>query len=129
MTKSTIIATNLAPAALGPYSQGVCTGSLVFCSGQIPLDHSGEIPSTIAEQTRQSLKNVAAVLEAGGAGLETTVKTLVFLKDMNDFAAMNEVYASFFPKDPPARSTIEVTRLPRDALVEIEAVAVAVTQR
>jgi 2-iminobutanoate/2-iminopropanoate deaminase len=83
------------------------------------------MPASIAEQTHQSLKNVAAVLEAGGASLASAVKTTVFLKDMNDFAAMNAVYATYFPENPPARSTIEVARLPKDALVEIEAVAVS----
>ncbi len=97
MTKSTIVATDAAPAALGPYSQGVRAGSLVFCSGQLPMDLAGKIPATIAEQTHQSLKNMSAVLQAGGASLKTVVKTIVFLKNMNDFAAMNEVYATYFP--------------------------------
>jgi len=125
MTKKTIIATPTAPPAAGPYSQAVRAGGLVFCAGQLPMDLSGAIPPTIAEQTRQSLKNVAAVLEAGGASLSSTVKTTVFLKNMNDFAEMNAIYATFFPENPPARSTIEVARLPRDALVEIEAVAIS----
>lgn len=123
MTKPTVIATNAVPAALGPYSQGMRSGPLVFCSGQIPVDPSGNIPATVVEQTHQSLRNVAAVLEAGGGSLKTTVKTTVFLKNMNDFAAMNEVYATYFPENPPARSTVEVARLPRDVLVEIEAIA------
>ena len=89
------------------------------------MDLSGKIPLTIAEQTHQSLKNVAAVLEAAGASLRTAVKTTVFLKNMNDFATMNEIYATYFAENPPARSTIEVARLPRDALIEIEAVAVS----
>jgi len=125
MTSKTIIATAKAPAAAGPYSQAVRTGNLVFCAGQLPMDLSGALPATIAEQTKLSLQNVAAVLEAGGASLASTVKTTVFLKDMNDFAEMNAVYATFFPENPPARSTIEVARLPKDALVEIEAVAIA----
>lgn len=128
MTKRTIVATEAAPAALGPYSQGVRTGSLVFCSGQLPIDLAGNIPSTVVDQTHQSLKNVSAVLEAGGASLKSVVKTIVFLKNMNDFAAMNEVYATYFPHNPPARSTIEVARLPRDVLVEIEAVAISETE-
>lgn len=128
MTKPTIVATEAAPAALGPYSQGVRAGSLVFCSGQLPIDLAGQIPTTVVEQTHQSLKNVSAVLEAGGASLKSAVKTIVFLKNMNDFAAMNEVYATYFPRNPPARSTIEVARLPRDVLVEIEAVAVSETE-
>lgn len=121
-----IIATNAAPAAIGPYSQGVDGGSIVITSGQLPID-----PATgafaaggIAGQTRQSLENVRAILVQAGLGLENVIKTTVFLKDMNDFAAMNEVYASFFPADPPARSAVEVARLPKDALVEIEAIAV-----
>jgi 2-iminobutanoate/2-iminopropanoate deaminase len=125
MIKKTVIATPTAPAAAGPYSQAVRAGALVFCAGQLPMDLSGAMPATIAEQTRQSLENVAAVLEAGGASLASTVKTTVFLKNMNDFAEMNAVYATFFPEQPPARSTIEVARLPRDALVEIEAVAIS----
>ena len=125
MTNSIVIATPVAPAAVGPYSQGIQTGSLVFCSGQLPMDLSGKIPLTIAEQTHQSLKNVAAVLEAAGASLRTAVKTTVFLKNMNDFATMNEIYATYFAENPPARSTIEVARLRRDALIEIEAIAVS----
>jgi 2-iminobutanoate/2-iminopropanoate deaminase len=127
MTKPTTVATDAAPAALGPYSQGVRTGSLVFCSGQLPIDLAGQIPATVVEQTHRSLKNVSAVLEAGGASLKSVVKTIVFLKNMSDFAAMNEVYGTYFPHNPPARSTIEVARLPRDVLVEIEAVAVCET--
>ena len=123
MTTKTIIATPNAPAALGPYSQAVRAGSLVFCAGQLPLDPAGEIPASIAEQTHQSLKNVAAVLQAGGASLASAVKTTVFLKDMNDFAGMNKIYAEFFTKDFPARSTLQVARIPKDCLVEIEVVA------
>ncbi|CAN5185472.1 RidA family protein [soil metagenome] len=125
MTTKTIVATPKAPAALGPYSQAVRAGNLVFCAGQLPLDLAGAMPASIAQQTHQSLKNVAAVLEAGGASLASAVKTTVFLKDMNDFAAMNEVYATYFPANPPARSTVEVARLPKDALVEIEAIAIS----
>ena len=120
------IATENAPAAIGPYSQGVDGGSVVITSGQLPID-----PATgafagddIARQTRQSLQNVQAVLAGAGLGMESIIKTTVFLKDMNDFAAMNEVYATFFPSAPPARSAVEVARLPKDALVEIEAIAV-----
>ena len=121
-----IIATNAAPAAIGPYSQGIDGGSVVITSGQLPID-----PATgafaeggIAGQTRQSLKNVQAILAQAGLGMENIIKTTVFLKDMNDFAAMNEAYAEFFPAEPPARSAVEVARLPKDALVEIEAIAV-----
>lgn len=121
-----VIATSAAPAAIGPYSQGIDGGSIVITSGQIPLDPAtgAFAASDIAGQTRQCLKNVGAVLAEAGLGMENIIKTTVFLKDMNDFAAMNEVYATFFPGEPPARSAVEVARLPKDALVEIEAIAV-----
>lgn len=128
------ISTDAAPAAIGPYSQAVSTAgdvpeawALIYTSGQLPIDpQSGTfVPGGIAEQTAQSLKNLSAVLEAGGSSLGHVIKTTVFLKDMNDFAAMNAVYATFFSQRPPARSTVEVARLPKDALVEIEAVATA----
>ena len=121
-----IIATSAAPAAIGPYAQGVDGGSVVITSGQLPIDPAtgAFAASDIAGQTRQSLKNVQAVLAQAGLGMENIIKTTVFLKDMNDFAAMNEVYAAFFPSQPPARSAVEVARLPKDALVEIEAIAV-----
>ncbi|OZI26356.1 deaminase [Bordetella genomosp. 9] len=124
MTHPLPLRTTEAPAAVGPYAQGVRLNDLVFCSGQLPIDPAtGAIPDGVPAQTRQSLANVQAVLQAGGASLASVVKTTVFLKDMNQFAAMNEVYASFFPGAVPARSTIEVARLPRDVLVEIEAIA------
>ena len=121
-----IISTQAAPAAIGPYSQGVGAGGIVITSGQIPLDPAtgNFVEGGVAEQTRQSLLNVQAILAAAGLTLENVVKTTVFLKDMNDFAAMNEVYATFFPSNPPARSAVEVARLPKDAMVEIEAIAV-----
>ena len=121
-----IISTQAAPAAIGPYSQGVGAGGIVITSGQIPLDPAtgNFVEGGIAEQTRQSLLNVQAILAAAGLTLENVVKTTVFLKDMNDFAAMNEVYATFFPGNPPARSAVQVGKLPRDAMVEIEAIAV-----
>ncbi len=119
------IATDKAPAAIGPYSQGIQAGGLTITSGQLPID-----PATgafaeggIAGQTRQSLENVKAVLAAAGYTMDDVIKTTVFLKDMNDFAAMNEVYATFFSATPPARSAVEVARLPKDALLEIEAIA------
>lgn len=120
-----IIATEAAPAAIGPYSQGIAAGSLVFTSGQIPLDPAtGAFPEGIEAQTRQSLTNVKAILEKAGSGMDKVIKTTVFLSDMNNFAAMNAVYESFFPAgNCPARSAVEVARLPKDALVEIEAVA------
>ncbi|HEX2269592.1 MAG TPA: RidA family protein, partial [Pyrinomonadaceae bacterium] len=119
------VKTSNAPAALGPYSQAIKAGGVVYTSGQVAIDpETGElIGGGIAEQTDRVLKNVAAVLEAAGSSLDRVVKTLVFLADMNDFAAMNEVYGRFFPANPPARSTVQAARLPKDARVEIEAVA------
>jgi len=121
-----IIATAAAPAAIGPYSQGIEGGSIVITSGQLPVDPvtGAFAEGGIAGQTRQSLTNVQAVLAQAGLTMENIIKTTVFLKDMNDFAAMNEVYATFFPENPPARSAVEVARLPKDAMVEIEAIAV-----
>lgn len=121
------ISTDAAPAAIGPYSQAVSlpASHLVFTSGQLPIDPatSAFVPGGIAEQTTQALKNLQAVLLASDSSLGHIVKTTVFLKDMNDFTAMNAVYATFFPHDPPARSTVEVARLPKDSLVEVEAIA------
>lgn len=121
-----IIATTAALAAIGPYSQGIEGGSIVITSGQLPVDPvtGAFAEGGIAGQTRQSLTNVQAVLAQAGLTMENIIKTTVFLKDMNDFAAMNEVYATFFPENPPARSAVEVARLPKDAMVEIEAIAV-----
>ncbi len=121
-----IIATSAAPAAIGPYSQGMDGGAVVITSGQLGIDPAtgAFAGDTVAQQTRQSLLNVQAVLAQAGLGLENVIKTTVFLKDMNDFAAMNEVYATFFTEAPPARSAVEVARLPKDGLVEIEAIAV-----
>ena len=122
-----IIKTEDAPKAIGPYSQAVVAGGFVFASGQIPTDPAtGQfVEGGISEQTRQVLRNLSKVLEAAGTGLERVVKTTVFLADMNDFAAMSEVYARFFGENPPARSTVEVARLPRDARVEIDVIALA----
>ncbi|MBL8153361.1 MAG: RidA family protein [Anaerolineae bacterium] len=124
MTKQ-VIQTDKAPAAVGPYSQAIIAGEFVFCAGQIAL-----IPGTrtlagagIKEQATQVLKNLQAVLNAAGSSLDQAVKTTVFLRSMEDFAAMNEVYATFFGENPPARSTVQVAKLPMDALVEIECVA------
>jgi 2-iminobutanoate/2-iminopropanoate deaminase len=123
------IKTDAAPGALGPYSQAIAAGGMVYCAGQIPLDPAtGNLVSGgIAEQTAQVLKNLRAVLKAAGSDLDRAVKTTVFLKNMGDFAAMNEVYGrpEYFGAAPPARSTVEVARLPRDVLVEIEVVALA----
>lgn len=120
-----IISTENAPGAIGPYSQAIKTGNMVFCSGQIPIDPAtGEFVSQdVAEQTEQVFKNLSAVLEAAGASLADVVKTTVFLADMNDFAAMNEVYARYFSDHKPARATVQAARLPRDARVEIECIA------
>jgi 2-iminobutanoate/2-iminopropanoate deaminase len=119
------VKTSNAPAALGPYSQAIKVGEFVYTSGQVAIDPAtGEfIGGGIAEQTERVLNNVAAVLEAAGSSLDQVVKTLVFLADMNDFSAMNEVYGKFFTGAPPARSTVQAARLPKDALIEIEAVA------
>jgi 2-iminobutanoate/2-iminopropanoate deaminase len=123
-TKSRHIQTDKAPAAVGPYSQAIMANGFIFCSGQLPIDPANnEVPAGVVAQTKQSLKNLAAILTEAGAGLDTIVKTTVFLKDMNSFGEMNGVYAEFFGAVPPARSTIEVARLPRDVLVEIEAIA------
>jgi len=121
-----IIATDRAPQAIGPYSQAVRAGSLVFASGQIPINPAtGEfVAGGIAEQTEQVLRNLTAVFEAAGLGLDHIVKTTVFLVDMDDFTDMNEVYGRFFGQQPPARATVQAARLPRDARVEIEAIAV-----
>ena len=122
-----IIQTAHAPDAIGPYSQAIRANGLVFASGQIPTDpQTGQfVPGGIQEQTEQALKNLAAVLEAAGSGLDRIVKTTVFLADMNEFSAMNEIYGEFFRENPPARATVEAARLPRDARVEIEAIALA----
>jgi 2-iminobutanoate/2-iminopropanoate deaminase len=125
-----IVTTAAAPAAVGPYAQGVSAGGFVFCSGQLPIDPvTGAIPEGVAAQTRQSLDNVAAVLKAAGADMGSIVKTTVFLKDMNDFSTMNGIYAGYFAQgDAPARSTVEVARLPRDVLVEVEAIALVMSR-
>ena len=122
-----IIATKNAPGAIGPYSQGIRANGFVFASGQIGLDPAtGEfVQGGIEEQSRQALLNVKNVLEAAGSGLDKAVKTTVFLKDINDFAAMNAVYSEFFETDCPARSAVQVAALPKGALVEIEVIAEA----
>ncbi len=119
------IKTDKAPQAIGPYSQAILAQGMVFVSGQIPINPAtGElVAGTIKEQTKQVLENIKAILEAAGSSLDSVLKTTVFLQDMNDFAAMNEVYASYFRPPYPARATIQVGRLPRDVKVEIEAIA------
>ena len=122
-----IIATDQAPKAIGPYSQATKAAGLIFTSGQIAIDPSTQqvISGDVAAQTDRVLKNLSAVLKASGSGLEKVLRCTVFLKNMSDFAAMNEVYGRFFAQAPPARSTVEVARLPKDVLVEIDVIALA----
>lgn len=120
-----VVATENAPQALGPYSQAIKAGGFVWCSGQIPIDPAvnAVTATTIEDQTRQAITNLRHVLETAGAGLDKVVKTTVFISDMNDFAALNTVYAEMFGATKPARSCVQVARLPKDVKVEIEAVA------
>jgi 2-iminobutanoate/2-iminopropanoate deaminase len=119
-----VVSTNQAPAAIGPYSQGIIVNNLFYSSGQIPLTAEGTmIEGDVAAQTHQVFQNLQAVLEEAGASLETVVKATVFIKDMNDFGAINEVYGEYFHTHKPARSCVEVARLPKDALVELEVIA------
>lgn len=126
--KKKVIQTEKAPKAIGPYSQAIQTDAFIYTAGQIGLDPTtGElISATVEEQTRQALTNLRNVIEAAGSNMENTVKTTVFLKDMNDFPKMNAIYAEFFGANPPARSTVAVAALPKGGLVEIEAVVLAV---
>lgn len=126
MADRTRIATTDAPAAIGPYSQAIVTGALVFCSGQIPLDPAAGtlIEGDVRAQARRALENLSAVLVAAGASMASVLKTTVFLVSMDDYAAVNEVYAEFFSGEPPARSAVAVAGLPRGARVEVEAIAV-----
>lgn len=118
------IHTNLAPAAIGPYSQGILVNNLFYSSGQIPLNADGTmVTGDVEEQTKQVFQNLQAVLQAAGASLETVVKTTVFIANMDDFAAVNEIYGEYFSTHKPARSCVEVSKLPKDALIEIEVVA------
>ena len=119
------VSTPSAPKAIGPYSQGIRAGSLLFISGQVPIDPAtGQIVSgDIAAQTHRVFQNIGEILKAGGASFDHVVRTTVFLADMNDFAAMNDVYATYFTSPAPARATVEVSRLPRDARVEIDVIA------
>ncbi len=120
-----VIHTDQAPKAIGPYSQAIRVGDFVFCAGQTPIDPATNnlVDGGIEEQTRRALQTLSVVLQAAGTSLSQVVKTTVFLLDMNEFAKMNAVYAEFFPSNPPARSTVQVARLPKDARVEIEVVA------
>src|SRR5947207_15750126 len=122
-----IISTSEAPGAIGAYSQAVRSGRFLFCSGQIPLDPKSDqiVSGDIAAQTRRVLDNIAAVLRAEGLGFENIVKTTIFLTDLSDFQTVNEIYGSYFKKEPPARSTVQVPALPKGANVEIEVIAVA----
>ncbi|WP_373455842.1 RidA family protein [Paenibacillus sp. VTT E-133291] len=123
MHKETVITTD-APGAIGPYSQAVKLGNVLYTSGQLGLDPvSGTFPATVEEQTEQSLLNVKAILGAAGTSMDQVIKTTVFLKDMNDFLKVNEIYGRFFAQPYPARSAVEVARLPKDGLVEIEVIA------
>ncbi|MFE4429270.1 RidA family protein [Peribacillus butanolivorans] len=123
MLKETIM-TKEAPKAIGPYSQAIKVGNVVYTSGQLPIyPETGEMPGNIEEQTRVSLENLKKVVEAAGASLQQVIKTTVFLSDMSHFAAMNQIYGEFFTDNYPARSAIEVARLPKDAMIEIEAIA------
>ena len=125
MHSKRVISTDQAPAAIGPYSQAIAFGPLVFTSGQIPLDPASGalVDGDIQAQTRRVLDNVKAVLQAAGAGMEHVVKTTVFIKDMNDFEKINQVYGEYFPSPSPARSLVQVARLPKDVGVEIEVIA------
>ncbi len=121
------VSTTKAPAAVGPYSQGVKAGGFVYVSGQLPVDPAAKamVEGGIAERTARCLENCKAVLEAAGSGLDKVVKVTVLMQDMADFAAMNEVYAGYFPSEPPARAAFQVARLPLDAQIEIEMIALA----
>lgn len=120
-----LISTEKAPAAIGPYSQGVKGGNIIFTSGQLPIDPAtGELLTEIKAATRQSLENVKAILEEAGATLENVVKVSIFIADMNDFGKVNEVYAEYFSNHKPARSCVEVAKLPKDGVIEIEAIAI-----
>lgn len=117
------ISTNNAPAAIGPYSQAIVTGGMLFCSGQIPIDPAtGNIPEGVEAQAEQALTNVKNLIEAAGSSIDNVVKTTVFIKDMNDFGKINEIYAKYFTEPFPARSCVEVARLPKDVLLEVEAI-------
>ena len=122
-----VIATESAPKAIGPYSQAIKANGFIFLSGQTPIDPATQqlVAGGIAEQTERTLKNLEAVLHAAGSGMEKIVRCSVFLKDMNDFAGMNEAYGKFFRSNPPARTTVQAARLPKDSLVEIDAIAMA----
>lgn len=120
-----VISTNNAPGAIGPYSQAINVGDFIYTSGQLPINAAtGVMPESIEEQTKESLENVKAIVEAAGSTMDKVIKTTVFLQDMNDFVKMNEVYSKYFNQPYPARSAVQVARLPKDAKVEIEVIAI-----
>ena len=122
--KKEVINTKNAPGAIGPYSQGIIVGDFVYTSGQIPINPAtGVMETDIKNATKQSMENVKAILEAAGTSLEKVIKTSIFLKDLNDFAVVNEIYGAYFSENPPARSCVQVAKLPKDAVIEIEAIA------
>ena len=122
-----VVSTSTAPAAIGPYSQAIIANGFLFLSGQIPIDpETGIVPDGIEAQTQQVLKNMSAILSSVSLSTENVVKTTIFLKNMDDFATVNAIYASYFPANPPARSTVQIARLPKDVLIEIEAIATGV---
>lgn len=122
-----VVSTSTAPAAIGPYSQAVIANGFLFLSGQIPISpETGNVPDGIEAQTQQVLKNMSAILASVNLSTENVVKTTIFLKNMDDFATVNSIYASYFPANPPARSTVQIARLPKDVLIEIEAIAAGV---
>ena len=119
-----VISTDKAPAAIGPYSQAIEVNGMVYTSGQIPVNPAnGQVPETVTAQAEQAFRNLSNLLEAAGTSMANVIKTTVFIKDMNDFAKVNEIYAKYFTTDFPARSCVEVARLPKDVLIEIEAIA------
>lgn len=123
--KREVIHTSNAPGAIGPYSQGIVVGDFVYTSGQIPLNPAtGELVTDIKLATKQSMENVKAILEAAGTSLDNVIKTSIFLKDLNDFSIVNEIYGTYFKENPPARSCVQVAKLPKDAVIEIEAIAI-----
>jgi 2-iminobutanoate/2-iminopropanoate deaminase len=125
MRRKAVISSEAAPPAIGPYSQAILAGGFIFTSGQLPLDREGKlIEGDILAQARQCLENLKAILEAAGAGLEDLVKVTVYVTDLRDFAAINEVYARYFPKEPPARSFVQVAALPKGAGIELEGIAI-----
>ncbi|MGO1368318.1 MAG: RidA family protein [Senegalia sp. (in: firmicutes)] len=124
MQERTVVSTKKAPGALGPYSQAIKIGEFVFTSGQLPMEaESGELIEDIKEGTAKALDNLKAVLEEAGSSMENIIKTTIFVKDLNDFQALNEVYGTYFNDEPPARSCVQVAKIPKDARIEIEAIA------